>query len=82
MCFGDLHPVCGNFSWSRKRVFYEKEHERESAACVDRFRLRVMTAASVWSLLIPALEQAKPMGKLSFVPLPSAFGGCVVSVVA
>lgn len=28
----------------------------------------VMVAASVWSLLIPAMEMSAPMGKLSFVP--------------
>lgn len=32
------------------------------------FAAGVMVAASVWSLLIPAMEQAAWMGKLSFVP--------------
>ena len=32
------------------------------------FAAGVMVAASVWSLLIPAIEQAAWMGKLSFVP--------------
>ena len=28
----------------------------------------VMVAASVWSLLLPALEQSEPMGRLAFAP--------------
>lgn len=37
------------------------------------FAAGVMTAASVWSLLIPALEQAQYMGKWSFVPAVVGF---------
>lgn len=33
----------------------------------------VMMAASVWSLLIPALEMAEPMGRWSFLPAASGF---------
>ena len=32
------------------------------------FAAGVMVAASVWSLIIPAMEQAEHMGKLSFIP--------------
>ena len=32
------------------------------------FAAGVMVAASIWSLLIPAIEQAKNMGKFSFLP--------------
>lgn len=32
------------------------------------FASGVMVAASVWSLLIPSMEMAEPMGKLAFVP--------------
>ena len=35
----------------------------------------VMTAASVWSLLIPAMDQAEDMGKWAFVP--AALGLCI-----
>ena len=37
------------------------------------FAAGVMTAASVWSLLIPALEQAADMGRLSFLPAVIGF---------
>ena len=32
------------------------------------FAAGVMVAASVWSLLIPAMDQSAHMGKLAFVP--------------
>lgn len=38
------------------------------------FASGVMVAASVWSLLIPALELSEDMGKWSFVPAASGFG--------
>lgn len=37
------------------------------------FAAGVMVAASVWSLLIPAMEMAEPMGKLAFVPAAVGF---------
>ncbi|MBO5303985.1 MAG: ZIP family metal transporter [Lachnospiraceae bacterium] len=37
------------------------------------FAAGVMVAASVWSLLIPAMEQCEDMGKLSFVPATVGF---------
>ncbi len=37
------------------------------------FAAGVMVAASIWSLLIPALEQSENMGKLSFVPAAVGF---------
>lgn len=37
------------------------------------FAAGVMVAASIWSLLIPSLEQARPMGSWSFVPAAAGF---------
>ncbi len=37
------------------------------------FAAGVMTAASVWSLLIPAMEQSAAMGRLSFLPAVIGF---------
>ena len=37
------------------------------------FAAGVMVAASIWSLLIPAMEQASNMGKLSFIPAAVGF---------
>ena len=41
------------------------------------FAAGVMVAASIWSLLIPAIEQSAPMGRLAFFP---AFAGFWVGV--
>lgn len=37
------------------------------------FAAGVMTAASVWSLLIPAMEQESGMGRLAFIPAAVGF---------
>ena len=37
------------------------------------FASGVMVAASVWSLLIPAMEMSASMGKLSFLPAAIGF---------
>ena len=46
--------------------------KRELGALVQKaltgFASGVMVAASIWSLLIPAMEQTEDMGKLSFLP--------------
>ena len=40
---------------------------------LNGFAAGVMTAASVWSLLLPAIEQSEGMGPLSFVPALCGF---------
>lgn len=37
------------------------------------FAAGVMVAASVWSLLIPAMDMSEPMGKLAFAPAATGF---------
>ena len=37
------------------------------------FAAGVMVAASIWSLIIPAMEQCAPMGRLSFLPAAVGF---------
>ena len=46
------------------------------------FAAGVMAAASIWSLLIPAIEQSEGMGKLSFLPAFVGFGGGVLFLLA
>lgn len=53
-------------------LFMRRELNQTVQRILTGFAAGVMTAASVWSLLIPAIEQSKPMGKLSF--LPAFFG--------
>lgn len=39
------------------------------------FASGVMVAASIWSLLIPALEESSSLGRLAFIPSVIGFGG-------
>lgn len=55
-------------------VFFMKESMSEILQKIlVGFAAGVMVAASVWSLLIPSLEQAQTMGRLSFVPAVLGF---------
>ncbi len=55
-------------------VFFMKNGIKELVQkALTGFAAGIMTAASVWSLLIPALEQAEGMGRLSFLPAASGF---------
>ena len=40
------------------------------------FAAGVMVAASIWSLLLPAIEQSEDIGKLSFLPLSASGSAC------
>lgn len=48
--------------------FSKKELSEKNEAIFLGFAAGVMIAASIWSLLIPALEESKELGKLSFIP--------------
>ena len=55
-------------------VFFMKNQMSETLQKIlSGFAAGVMVAASVWSLLIPSLEQSKMMGKLSFIPAVIGF---------
>ena len=66
--YGILIPFLGT-ALGASAVFFMR---RQLSDAVQRIAAGVMVAASVWSLLIPAMEQAAWMGKLSFLP---AFAG-------
>ena len=51
----------------------KKEMSETLQKILSGFAAGVMVAASVWSLLIPSLEQSKMMGELSFVPAVIGF---------
>lgn len=55
-------------------VFFMRNNLNEMVQRVlTGFAAGVMVAASVWSLLIPAMEQASGMGRLAFVPAVAGF---------
>lgn len=59
-------------------VFVVKKNHPGLKRALNGFAAGVMAAASVWSLLLPALEQSGGMGRWSFVPAAVGLGlGCL-----
>ena len=66
--YGLMIPFIGT-SLGAAAVFFMKRALRENVSrALTGFAAGVMVAASVWSLLIPAIEQSQAMGKFSFLP--------------
>ncbi len=61
-------PFLGNNIGRGLRVLYEKIPWDLVQRSLAGFAAGVMVAASIWSLLIPAIEQSEGTGKLSFLP--------------
>ena len=68
MFYGILIPFVGTSAGAACVFFMKKDLNQWVQRCLTGFAAGVMVAASVWSLLIPAIEQSADMGKLSFVP--------------
>ena len=66
--FGILIPFLGTVLGSACVFFMKKSLGVLVQRALAGFAAGVMVAASVWSLLIPAIEQSEDMGKLSFLP--------------
>ena len=75
--FGILIPFIGTALGSACVFFMKKSLGDLVQRSLAGFAAGVMVAASIWSLLIPAIEQSEDMGKLSFLP---AFIGFLVGV--
>ena len=75
--FGILIPFLGTTLGSACVFFMKKSLGDLVQRALAGFAAGVMVAASIWSLLIPAIEQSEDMGKLSFLP---AFIGFWVGV--
>lgn len=70
---GLLLPFLGTVTGAGLVLFTKNNMGIRLQRILTGFAAGVMAAASVWSLLIPALEQAENMGKLSFVPASAGF---------
>ena len=71
--WGILIPFLGT-SLGAGCVFFLKNSLRGSIQrALTGFAAGVMVAASIWSLLIPAMEQAADLGKLAFFPAAVGF---------
>ena len=71
--FGVLIPFFGTSLGAACVFFMKKSMSDTLRRILTGFAAGVMVAASVWSLLIPSIEQAEDMGKWSFVPAVVGF---------
>ncbi len=65
---GVLTPFLGTVLGAATVFFLKGALHRSLQRALTGFAAGVMTAASVWSLLIPAMDHAAPLGKLAFLP--------------
>lgn len=61
-------PFLGTVLGSACVFFLSGEMNRKLQRALMGFAAGVMVAASIWSLIIPAMDQSAHLGKLSFVP--------------
>ena len=66
-------PFLGTVLGAACVFFMKKQMSEALQKILSGFAAGVMVAASVWSLLIPSLEQSKMLGELSFVPAVIGF---------
>ena len=71
--FGILIPFIGTTLGAACVFFMKKTLGRSVQRALAGFAAGVMVAASIWSLLIPAIEQAESMGAISFIPAAVGF---------
>lgn len=70
---GLLIPFVGTAAGSACVFFMRKELGRLVQKALTGFAAGVMVAASIWSLLIPAMEQSEHLGKWAFAPAAGGF---------
>lgn len=66
-------PFAGTALGSACVFFMKKQLSEKVQKALTGFASGVMVAASIWSLIIPAMEQAEGLGQLSFVPAVAGF---------
>ena len=70
---GLLIPFLGTTAGAACVFFMKKEIRPFAGKLMMGFASGVMVAASVWSLLIPAIDMSEEMGKFSFFPATAGF---------
>ncbi len=70
---GIMIPFIGTSLGAACVLFMKNELKVSVQRALSGFAAGVMVAASIWSLIIPAMEQASGMGKLSFLPAAIGF---------
>ena len=70
---GLLLPFLGTSLGAGCVFFMKHELSRSVQRSLTGFAAGVMTAASIWSLIIPAMDMSEGMGKLAFLPAVAGF---------
>ena len=65
---GLLIPLIGTAAGSGCVFFLRKDLTRNVRRALSGFAAGVMVAASIWSLIVPAIDQSADMEKLAFLP--------------
>lgn len=71
--YGILVPFLGTFLGAGCVLFMKNTLHISVQRALTGFAAGVMVAASIWSLLIPAMEQGQNLGKWSFLPAVIGF---------
>ena len=76
--YGILIPFLGTSLGAASVFFLKKSLGDYIQRALTGFAAGVMVAASIWSLLIPAMDQSEALGKLAFFPRwwVSGWGSC------
>lgn len=73
---GLLIPMMGTALGAACVFFMRGEMNKRIQSALSGFAAGIMVAASVWSLLIPAIDRSAKLGRLSFLPAAAGlFGG-------
>ena len=79
---GIFLPLLGTTLGASCVFFMKRAMGRGVQRAFSGFAAGVMVAASIWSLLLPAIEAAEPMGAFAFVPAVVGFWGGVLFLLA
>lgn len=71
--YGVLIPFFGTTLGAACVLFMRRQLNDMIQRVLTGFAAGVMVAASIWSLLLPAMEQASGMGRFAFIPAVSGF---------
>ncbi len=66
--FGLLIPFIGTSAGAACVFFLKKDLKTTVKRALTGFAAGVMVAASIWSLIVPAIEQSEDKGRLAFLP--------------
>lgn len=70
---GLLIPFLGTTLGAAGVFFMKKKMNLNVQKALTGFAAGVMVAASIWSLLVPAMNQAEEMGRFAFIPAVAGF---------